>query len=126
MRVIVKTKNLELTEQLRNFVEEKFIALKKFINILKKDIPEKGKTLAEVFVEVEKETTHHRKGQIFGAKVAVLLPGKKLMAQAKDENLNRAIIKTREELKKEIKKYKGKIIATKDRRARKMKREINR
>ena len=53
MIITIKAKNLELTDELRNFVEEKIGSLEKFI------------TLAEAFVEVEKETMHHKKGKIF-------------------------------------------------------------
>ncbi len=125
MRIIIKTKNIEPTEALNNFIEEKFYVLKKFINILKRE-NEIGKTLAEVFVELEKETKHHRKGQIFGAKVEVILPGRKLMAQAVGEDLNRTVVKAREELKREINKYKEKMISLGRRRVRQSKKTNSR
>ena len=80
MRIIIKAKNLELTENLKSFVEKKIGSIKKFIDILKEDTPEKGKTLAEIFVELEKETEHHKKGKIFLVKTQVNLPGKSLTA----------------------------------------------
>jgi len=108
MRIIIKAKNLELTEDLKTSVEEKIGSLKKFIDILKDDTPDGKNTLAEVFVEIEKETTHHNKGNIFLATVQVSLPGKSLRAEAREENPARAIVEVREELKKEVEKYKSK------------------
>ena len=73
-------------------------------------MPNKGKTLNEVFVEVERETKHHKKGDIFRAEVIVLLPGRKLAAKSHGQNLKRVIIKVRDEIKREIIKYKTKTI----------------
>jgi len=108
MKIIIKTKNLELTEGIQNFVEKKIGSIKKFIDILKEDTPEKGKTLAEVFVELEKETKHHKKGKIFLAKTQVILPGKSLMVWSRADDLFKAIVGAKDELKIEVEKYKFK------------------
>ena len=110
MKIIIKTKKLELTEALQTFIEKKIGTVKKFISILKEDIPGEGKTLAEVFVEVGKETKHHKKGDIFKAKINVRLPGKFILAEATSDDLFKAIIESRDELKIEIEKYKLKNI----------------
>jgi len=110
MKIIIKTKNLELTGGLKSFVEKKISSIKKFINILKQDTPEGLKTLAEVFVEVEKETKHHRKGDIFLVKSRIYLPGREIISQVRTDNLQKAIIKAKDELKMEIEKYKFKKI----------------
>src|SRR3989338_5065747 len=124
MKIAVKTKNLELTEDLKSVVEEKIAPLKKFIDILKEDTLVGKKTLAEVFVEIEKETTHHKKGNIFLAKIQVNLPGKILVAQAREEDPIKAIIGAREELKKEVEKYKSKNKDRSRREQRKTKQDI--
>ena len=124
MKIITKTKNLELTDRLTGFVEEKFYGLKKFIDVLKEDedvLP----TLAEVFVEAEKETKHHQKGKIFIVKANVRLPGKSLIAEARSDDLYKAIIEAKEELKMEIEKYKLKNIDKNRRQKRKIKKEID-
>ncbi len=144
MKIIIKTKNIEPTESLSDFINEKFSSLKKFIypvkyreavispkaklfngvNILKR---EEGmcKTLAEVFVEVEKETKHHNKGEIFLAEASLKLPGKNLMALARSDDLLNAITKARNELKSEINKYKSKEIEGMRRRKKQTKKEIS-
>ncbi|MFH1968198.1 MAG: HPF/RaiA family ribosome-associated protein [bacterium] len=121
MNIIIKTKNIKLTEALKNFTEKKFFSLRKFINILKKE--EEKKTLAEVFVELEKETKHHRKGDIFVAKCNIQLPGRSLMSKAKSDDILKAIIAAKDEIKTEIEKYKFKKIAKRRREQRKIKRE---
>ncbi len=120
MKVTIKTKNIDLSEELNGFIEKKFYGLKKFIDILKRE-DEIGKTLTEVFVEVEKETTHHRKGDIFLVKSRIYLPGREIISQIRTDDLQKAIIKAKDELKLEIKKYKEKMIVLHDKRARKSK-----
>jgi ribosome-associated translation inhibitor RaiA len=123
MKVIIKTKNLELPGVLKDFVEKKFYGLKKFINILKRE-DEIGKTLAEVFVEMEKETKHHRKGDIFLVKSRIYLPGREIISQVRTDDLQKAIIKSKDELKLEIEKYKFRMIDKNRRLQRKTKKEL--
>ncbi len=104
MRIIITSKNIGLTEALKIYTEEKIGSLKKFIDILKKD--EEKKTLAEVFVEIEKETRHHQKGRVFKAKAILKLPHKNLIAQAISDDLRSAIVQVKDEMQEEIKKYK--------------------
>ena len=120
MKIIIKTKNLDLTADLQSFIEEKIGSLKKFISILKRE-DEMGKTLAEVFVEVEKETTHHRKGDIFRVKCRIYLPGREIIAQITADDLQKAVIKAKDELKIEIEKYKFKNVDKNRRQQRKSK-----
>jgi len=107
MRIIIKARKLELTEPLRAFAERKFYGLKKFIDILKRE-DEIGKTLAEVFIELEKETRHHKGGEIFVVRCRIQLPGRVLAVKAKTDDLAKSIIAAKEEMKIEIKKYKFK------------------
>ena len=60
----------------------------------------------EFFVEIEKETKHHRKGDIFRAEARVHLPGKTLVAISERDDLKLAIVEVKDELQQEIKKYK--------------------
>lgn len=108
MKILIRTKNLELTEPLKSFIEEKIGSLKKFVDVLKKE--EDRKTLAEVFVEVEKETKHHNKGEVFRSEATILLPGKKIMAQSVGDDLFLTIVEIKDKLQQEIKKYKVKKI----------------
>jgi len=129
MKIIIKTKNLDLTTDLHNFIEKKIGSIKKFINILKQDIPlpggHLGKTLAEIFIEVEKETEHHKKGKIFLVKTQIVLPGKSLAVSHRDDDLFKAIIGAKDELKMAIEKYKFKKIDKNRRQQRKMSYQVD-
>ena len=124
MKIIIKTKKLELTSAFQTFIEKKIGSVKKFINILKQDTPEGLKTLAEIFIEVEKENQHHRKGDIYWAKIQVILPGKSLTVSARGDDMSKAVVEAREELKTEIAKYKLKHIDKARREQRKAKEKI--
>lgn len=115
MKIITKVKNLLLTSDLQNFIDEKIGTLAKFIN---SKIPE------EIFVEVEKETTHHKNGQIFSCNLNIELPGKKLTAKSNSDDLNRAVLEAKEELEQELKKYKLKKIDAARRPQKKLKKQI--
>jgi len=120
MRIIIKTKSIELTEDLKSFIEKKIGSIKKFIDTLKRE-DEIGKTLAEVFVEVEKETEHHKKGDIFLVKSRIYLPGREIVSVARADDLFKAIIKAKDEMKMEVEKYKFKKVDKNRRRQRKLK-----
>jgi putative sigma-54 modulation protein len=122
MKIIIKTKNLELTPALETYIYQKIGALEKFSKTFQKQ--ENSKTLAEIFVEIEKITKHHRKGEIFKAEAQVSLPGKSLVAESTGEDLLKEIIKVKEKLEQEIKKYKTKHSELKIRKARKQEIEI--
>lgn len=113
MKILIRTKNLELTEKLKSFIEEKIGSLKKFINVFKKQ--EDKNTLAEVFFEIEKESKHHNKGEVFRSEAMILLPGKKIMAESAGDDLLLTVVEIKDKLQQEIKKYKEKAI-TKNRR----------
>ena len=123
MKIIIKTKNIDASPVLNNFIEKKFSGLKKFINILKRE-DEIGKTLAEVFVEAERETKHHKKGEVFLVKAQVALPGRNIMAEERADDLFEAVVKAKEELKLEIEKFKFKKIDKNRRKQRKFKKII--
>ena len=121
MKIIIKTKNVELTADLQEFIEEKIGSLKKFTKILQtKDSFKKGKDLGEFFVEIEKETNHHKKGDIFKAEAKVRLPGKTLISISEEDDLKQAIIEIKDRLQLEIKKYKLKKTELAIRRQRKI------
>lgn len=103
MKILIKTKNFALTAEWEKFINEKIGKLEKFAKTL-------GKSSMDVFVEVEKETNHHRKGDLFRANLQINLPGKSLMAKAHGEDLSRAVIEAKDELEIEIKKHKLKTI----------------
>lgn len=126
MNIIIKTKNLELTESLNMFINKKIGSLQKFLAAFENHaLPvADGRMLFETFVEVEKETRHHRKGDIFKAEAKIYLPGKSLFAKAHGEDLIKIINEVRDELESEIRRHKTKIIESPRRKSKKMNREV--
>jgi len=105
MQIIIKSKNIEITDELRKYTEKKIDSLKRFVNVLNKDT-EIGKDVAEFFVEIEKETRHHRKGDIFISSGKLVLPGKTIVVSAKKDDIYQAIVAMIDAFQVEIKQYK--------------------
>lgn len=89
-----------MTPAIEIWVNEKIGSLEKFIPQLN------AKGVVECRVEVGKTTKHHQKGLVFRAEANLKLPGKVLRAEAIENNLNKAIVKVKDELQQQIKSYK--------------------
>lgn len=101
MKIIIKATGFELEEAARQKVEEEIASLEKFLPLLKEsDI--------EAFVEVEKTTRHHQTGPFFRAECQINLPGKSLRAEAIRDSLDLALIEAKDEMQRQVKKYKNK------------------
>ncbi len=127
MKIIIKTKNFKLTRALKILVEEKISLLEKFIKVLYNGARfDSGKVKSEIqaFVEVGKETLHHKKGPYFKTECQIRFSGKSIRAEATSRDLRMAVDKVKDELQRELKKEKGKGTAVKKRRARALKREV--
>jgi len=124
MKIIIRTKNIKLNQVLDDFIKEKIGSLKKFIDLLRKN-GSIGKPLVEVFVEIENETKHHRKGPFFRAEAQMHLPGKSIRAEARGVDLSLAIVEVKDELQREIKRYKRKRISLERRGQRSIKKKFH-
>ena len=117
MQITIKATNLELTQEIRDYLNEKIGGLEKFKEGLN------GSVIARV--EVGVTTAHHQQGKIFRAEVNLNVPKgnqKVLRAVAERENLFEAIDEVKDKLQRELKKYKGGIVARQRRGARLFKR----
>ncbi len=105
MTINIKTTNLELTDAIRKYAEDKVgEALSKYtLDIIQADI------------EVGKTSAHHQKGEIFRAEVNVQIPGKLVRAETVHEDLYAAIDKMRDILLEELRKQKEKIVSERKR-----------
>lgn len=123
MRIHITTKNIELGEEIAKYIKEKIGELDKFINYPGEEQKEikGGRSPVEVWVEIGRTTFHHRKGDVYRAEVQLHLSGKSLRAESESEDLKASITDVKDELQKELKKYKGKAEALNKRRRRFMK-----
>jgi len=99
MKIIIKTTNLDLTPSLNQYIETKIGGLAKFL---------KHNPLAEAFLEIAKTTKHHQKGPFFLAEVNLKLNGVDFRSEAIEKDIRVAIDQVKDELQREIKKFKGK------------------
>jgi len=129
MKIIIKTKNLKLNQELLQYIEEKINSLEKFSKILYSEeyynhFFTKGKPKIEAWVEIGKTTLHHRKGPFFWAECQMRFPKRSLRATAQAEDLKLTITEVKDKLQRELKQYKEKLTAQTKRRARVLKKEL--
>lgn len=113
MRINIQTNGFNLTSSIRTFVSEKIKPLEKLIDIEngKFESPTgKKKIPVRAWVELEK-MTHHKKGPVFRAECQIELPFDSVRAEAVSDDLRSSIVEVKNELQRELKKIKGKMIA---------------
>lgn len=98
MNIRILGKNLELTKAIKDYVEKNVAKLEKiFDNII------------EANVEVGKTTHHHKKGKIFRAEINLKVPRTLLRAEEEAEDLYQAIDLVKEEIERQLRKYKTRL-----------------
>jgi len=129
MKIVIKTKNLKLNQALEEFIEEKINSLEKFSKIFYTEkyfnsFFSKGKPKVESWVEIGKESLHHKKGPIFYAECQMRFPKRSLRSVVWRKDLKLAICEVKDGLQRELKQYKEKLAALAKRRARVLKKRI--
>lgn len=99
MQITIKSKNLEITPAFEVFIGGKLELLKKII----------GDTNADIVLEIDRETEHHRHGEVFWASASLNFDGKIFTAQERSGDAKQTAVKVLEELEIELKKYKDKL-----------------
>lgn len=97
MNISITGRNLELTNDIKEYTHEKIGGLTKFFD---------GITQARV--ELGKES-HQQKGDVYYAHVTLSVPGKTLRVEESEPRIQKAIDKAKDDLQSELKKYKGKL-----------------
>jgi len=101
MKINIKTTNIELVPQLRQYIEEKIGELDKFIQHIDGSV--------EAWVEAGKPSFRHRKREdAFYVEVNIRLPGQGVRSEAKGSDLYLTINQVKDELQRLLKRYKGK------------------
>lgn len=99
MQIDIKGTNLELTQAIKDYVNEKVGSLEKFFD---------QALIARV--DVGKTNNHHQKGDVFRAEINLEVPQKGLLrAESVRDDLYVAINEAKSELERQIKKYKEKM-----------------
>jgi putative sigma-54 modulation protein len=101
MNFIVKSKEIEISQDLNFYVEKRIGKLEKFLRGVDSD-------LIEADVEFEKAVGRQRQGEIFQLNVNLKFPGKFFRSEVTGDNLFAIVDNAEEELEAEIQKYKTK------------------
>lgn len=99
MNIIIKGTNLELHNDLKDYVNKKIGNLNKFLE----GIEESGIT---VRVELARTTHHHQQGDVYKAEVNFQLPRKMFRSVVESDDIYKAIDDVKDELKDMINSYK--------------------
>ena len=129
MKIIIKTKDIKLNQALRQWIRMKLDPLEKFSKILYSEIYfdhffGKGKPRVEAWVEIGKESLHHRKGPVFWAECQMRFPRRSLRSTVCSKDLRIAITEVKDELQRQLKQYRNKLTAQTKRRTRVFKKEL--
>jgi putative sigma-54 modulation protein len=97
MTVNIRAKNMDLTDAIRQYAEDKYTTLDKFFD-----------NILHIEVDLGLDTKHHNKGEIFSCTVMVDVPGKLFRVTKQEKDLYKAIDKVRDHLREEITAWKEK------------------
>lgn len=98
MKISILGKNISLDQPLKVFVEDRIGGLEKFL----------GQGPIQARVEIGLPSKHHRSGRIYYAEVNLKIGGRLLRATCQHEDLRNAIVDVKNELQKQLKKFKDK------------------
>lgn len=101
MNIQFKATNIELTDAIKNYVEEKLVSVEKILNA------EQTEPLAEV--EIGKETPHRQSGDsLFFAEINLTVAGSLFRSHTQASELYAAIDEMKDEITREVKQDKEK------------------
>lgn len=101
MKIKITTTNIELTNAIESYVDEKMSSVEKFAISHEKEDP-----IANV--EIGKTNNHHQSGDVFRAEVNMRVRGKHFRATSEKSDLYAAIDDMRNELVRELTSHKEK------------------
>jgi putative sigma-54 modulation protein len=100
MQINLVSKNIELTDEIRDYALKRVTNLEKFLSSLSEG------SEASATMEVSKSTNHHRAGEVFHADCSLMVNGEKFYAESDNEDVRAAIDDVKEKLFNEITKSK--------------------
>lgn len=97
MKINLQSKNIEITDSIKDYVEKRVTNLGKLLSKI-----EKGGGEVQAFFEVGKSTNHHKAGEFFHTDCSVKIKGENYYASADKEDLYEAIDNVKDALFNEI------------------------
>jgi putative sigma-54 modulation protein len=114
MRVNIKATNIELTNEIREYIEKRISSLEKFFNTSDPIIQ----------FEVSRTTNHHKHGDIFKAEINMMHGGKNFRTEATHADLFSAIDEVRDDSYNKLVSFKDRMKTLFVRGARSVKKRI--
>ncbi len=113
MEIIIRSKNIEVTDHIKDYAEKKLLSVFRFLPQIEKDEKKDEQYIGEgadrAVLEVELErVTGGEKGRIFRTEAQIILPGRVIKAEDTAETLKASVDEVRYELERQIKEYKEK------------------
>jgi len=102
MKINLQGKNIELTENISDYVYKRVTNLEKLLSTM-----EEGGGEALVNFEVGKATLHHKSGDVFHCDCLITVDGEEFYSSSDKEDIYQAIDQIRESLYEEIRRYKS-------------------
>lgn len=102
MKILIQATDLELTEPLKFYIEEKIGGLDKFLSGFDSET-------IQAEVEVARLTRHHRHGNVYHVDVNLSFQGVLIRAEEDNEDARAAIDAVKDKLQREIRKHKTKF-----------------
>lgn len=99
---ILHARNIELTEAIQTYIEEKFLSLSKYMQALE--------PVDKCDIEIGRLNEHHLKGKVYFAEITMQIPGDLIRIEVVAEDLYAAIDKAKDELKEKLLKIKERRI----------------
>lgn len=101
-KINIKATNLDLTTELRNYVDEKISAIEKFMSLKPDQTP-----IADI--ELEKQHgDHHKQGEIYRAEINLQYKGELFRTESRKEDIKVALNDAKEEMIRRIRKTREK------------------
>lgn len=104
MKIEIKYTQFQPADNIEEYAMKRLGSLARFLKSFEKN------TEIIMFVEIARSTKHHRKGDVFYAEAMFQADGKTMRAEATASDMRLALDEVKEKLKKEIRRYKDKLI----------------
>jgi len=98
MTINLRAEGIELTDAIRQYVEEKFNMLEKYES-----------RIVQIDVDLAMDSNHHQKGEIYSCSANVSVPGDMLRVEKREEDLYKAIDKVKDHLREILTERKEKL-----------------
>ncbi len=100
MNIAIQTKNIKMTDAIRNYVEKKLKGMDRFADTTESQL--------QIQVEVGRASGTRESGDIFRAEINLGINGNQFYAVSKKDELYAAIDDVKNEIERQMKKSKGK------------------